>query len=52
MTEAAAMSAPHRDYFISRSSVDAAFAGRIGKLIAAQGKTTSTRASTSGTRTS
>jgi hypothetical protein len=38
MTEAAALSVPHRDYFISRSSVDAAFAGWIGKLIAAQGK--------------
>jgi hypothetical protein len=32
------MTAPHRDYFISRSSVDAAFASWIGKLIAAQGK--------------
>jgi tetratricopeptide (TPR) repeat protein len=38
MTEAAALSVPHSDYFISRSSVDAAFAGWIGKLIAAQGK--------------
>jgi hypothetical protein len=39
MTEASVLSAPHRDFFISRSSVDAAFAGWIGKLIAAQGKT-------------
>jgi tetratricopeptide (TPR) repeat protein len=39
MTEAATISAPHRDYFISRSTVDAAIAGWIGKLIAAQGKT-------------
>jgi hypothetical protein len=39
MTEASTFSVPHRDYFISRSSVDAAFASWIGKLIAAQGKT-------------
>jgi hypothetical protein len=39
MTEAAALSVPHRDYFISRSGVDAAFAGWIGSLIKAQGKT-------------
>jgi tetratricopeptide (TPR) repeat protein len=39
MTEAATFSLSHRDYFISRSTVDAAFAGWIGKLIAAQGKT-------------
>jgi hypothetical protein len=39
MTEASTLSVFHRDYFISRSSVDAAFASWIGKLIAAQGKT-------------
>jgi type II secretory pathway predicted ATPase ExeA len=39
MTEAATFSVSHRDYFISRSTVDVAFAGWIGKLIAAQGKT-------------
>jgi tetratricopeptide (TPR) repeat protein len=39
MTEAATFSLSHRDYFISRSTVDVAFAGWIGKLIAAQGKT-------------
>jgi TIR domain/NB-ARC domain len=39
MTEASTSSVPHRDYFISRSSVDAAFAGWIGQLIATQGKT-------------
>jgi hypothetical protein len=39
MTEAATFSAPNRDYFISRSTVDVAFATWIGKLIAAQGKT-------------
>jgi TIR domain/NB-ARC domain len=39
MTEAATFSAPNRDYFISRSTVDVAFATWIGKPIAAQGKT-------------
>jgi tetratricopeptide (TPR) repeat protein len=39
MTEASTLSGPHRDYFISRSSVEAAFAHWIGQLIAAQGKT-------------
>jgi hypothetical protein len=39
MTQPAALSVPHRDFFISRSSVDAAFAHWIGQLIAAQGKT-------------
>jgi hypothetical protein len=39
MSEAASLSAPHRDFFISRSTVDVGFAGWIGKLIAAQGKT-------------
>jgi TIR domain/NB-ARC domain len=39
MTEAAAFSVDHRDFFISRSSSDATFARWIGKLIAAQGKT-------------
>jgi hypothetical protein len=33
MTEAFMLSVPHRDYFISRSSADAAFACWIGKLI-------------------
>jgi hypothetical protein len=39
MTEASTLSVPLRDFFISRSTIDAAFAGWIGKLIAAQGKT-------------
>jgi hypothetical protein len=39
MTEPAALSVLHRDFFISRSSVDAAFAHWIGQLIAAQGRT-------------
>jgi hypothetical protein len=37
MTEVSTFSVPHRDYFISRSTVDAAFAGWIGKR--PQGKT-------------
>lgn len=39
MTEASTLSVPHRDFFISRCSADAAFAGWIGELIVAQGKT-------------
>jgi tetratricopeptide (TPR) repeat protein len=39
MTDVATLSVPHRDFFISRSTIDAAFASWIGNLIAAQGKT-------------
>jgi hypothetical protein len=39
MTEASRLSGLHRDFFILRSSANAAFASWIGKLIVAQGKT-------------